>query len=309
MARPKSERILFPCSAGERCTKVDVDGNPGMVPRRPSRVAVNATGRYFCNANCRNAVGARPPAAEVVLICQYEPCGEPYKVARRKAETSRYCCDEHRDLAARRPDWGNCPVCGLPVPAHRKYCSTAHYREATKGKSRQTRSDKNSRKVEWFYGSCSGPDCCNLLERRRARNSPDGPFYCSKGCYRRDAGRFGKRGGAPSVPVGTRRVTSEGYIDVRVEKGKGRGRGRWKAEHVLLMEQLLGRAVLPGETVHHVNTVRDDNSTDGPLVNWRSGNLELWSHGQPKGARVVDLVEWAKTLLRRYEPNALDPDA
>lgn len=72
------------------------------------------------------------------------------------------------------------------------------------------------------------------------------------------------------------------------------------------MEELLGRPLLPGETVHHVNGQRADNSTDGPFgADYRSGNLELWSTWQPAGQRVADKVRFAEELLRRYAPDKL----
>jgi hypothetical protein len=67
-------------------------------------------------------------------------------------------------------------------------------------------------------------------------------------------------------------------------------------EHVEVMSGMLGRALLPGENVHHINGVRDDN---------RPENLELWSRSQPSGQRIPDKVEWAKELLSLYEPDAL----
>jgi len=63
-------------------------------------------------------------------------------------------------------------------------------------------------------------------------------------------------------------------------------------EHILVMESILGRYLLPGETVHHRNGVRNDN---------RRENLELWVKPQPSGYSVEDAIAWAREILARYE--------
>jgi hypothetical protein len=62
-------------------------------------------------------------------------------------------------------------------------------------------------------------------------------------------------------------------------------------EHRLVMERLLGRELLPTESVHHINGHRTDNRPD---------NLELWITHQPKGQRVQDVVAWAREVLALY---------
>ena len=101
-----------------------------------------------------------------------------------------------------------------------------------------------------------------------------------------------------SRPVGSKRIApSNGYVELKVgEKLGNRGRNNWVYEHVWVMEQHLGRKLLPGEEVHHRNRQRDDN---------RLENLELWVTSQPAGGRVEDLIDWLVTHHREAVLEAL----
>ena len=63
-------------------------------------------------------------------------------------------------------------------------------------------------------------------------------------------------------------------------------------EHILVAEELLGRYLQAGESIHHRNGLRDDN---------RPEDLELWTRPQPSGIRVSDAIEWARAILDRYD--------
>lgn len=81
------------------------------------------------------------------------------------------------------------------------------------------------------------------------------------------------------IPIGS------GYVMARNDLGK------LVYEHRLVMEQLLGRKLLPKESVHHKNGNRADN---------RPENLELWSSFQPSGQRVEDKLAYALEIIRLY---------
>lgn len=90
---------------------------------------------------------------------------------------------------------------------------------------------------------------------------------------------------------GYRFIDDNGYVRIMEP-----GWSNYRREHRHVMEQHLGRKLLPGETVHHKNGDKQDN---------RIENLELWVSRHPAGQRVTDQIAHAVWLLETYRPDIL----
>jgi hypothetical protein len=98
-----------------------------------------------------------------------------------------------------------------------------------------------------------------------------------------DAGIAGKM-----RPGGSRFTMAEGYVKIHIPGHPTANGDGYVLEHRLVMERVLGRHLVKGESVHHKNGQRADN---------RPENLELWVKPQPAGQRAEDLVAW---VVRNY---------
>lgn len=83
---------------------------------------------------------------------------------------------------------------------------------------------------------------------------------------------------------GYKNITKRGHPNQMDKNGRIR-------EHIYVMTQHLGRPLFKGETVHHLNGIRNDN---------RIENLELWSKSQPPGQRVKDKIKWYIEFLIQH---------
>jgi hypothetical protein len=83
-----------------------------------------------------------------------------------------------------------------------------------------------------------------------------------------------------------------GYIMIYMpEHPRAPRNNNYVFEHHLVMEESLDRLLVDGETVHHINGLRDDNRVE---------NLELWTKPQPSGIRAKDALAWAHEIIERY---------
>lgn len=147
----------------------------------------------------------------------------------------------------------------------------------------------------WWYryndGSrarCIGPQRCEACgEEFVAYPGKHERRFCSRDCaapvvhWASKAPFNGKGPGSHRWKGG--KTVRRGYVHVWMPDHPsiaGRGTKRkYVLEHRLVMEQVLGRLLLPHERVHHKNGDTQDN---------RPENLELWDAGHPAGQRVKE---------------------
>ena len=84
----------------------------------------------------------------------------------------------------------------------------------------------------------------------------------------------GTRKNQRTTKIGDKYITKKGYVMIKTKSGV-------KSQHRMVMERKLHRKLKPGESVHHKNGIRHDNSPE---------NLELWIGGIRYGQRTYEII-------------------
>lgn len=165
------------------------------------------------------------------------------------------------------PDGGTCACgCGSPVVAGKRFISGHNLKSLP-------RTEEHKRRIAEGQSEAW---------KRRAAVAPSGDGVCACGCGApvaagrkfylwhsltaskrtpewRAALSKGQRAAWDTKrtrkPVGSKRIDSHGYVIVKT----GPRTHDERKEHLLVAETAAGRPIVPGEEVHHINHVRDDN--------------------------------------------------
>ena len=102
-------------------------------------------------------------------------------------------------------------------------------------------------------------------------------------------------------PLGATRPNVHGYLLMKV----GQGAKEWREQHIVLIEEQIGRPLREGEHVHHINAIRSDNALDN-LHLFASSSEHAQAHGSLnqllKSLLDEGLIEFDRTTGRYRRP-------
>jgi hypothetical protein len=251
--------------------EVTCTGCGTSIKRRESEVARNTTGIFYCSNNCPGKAGkGNRPRRGGWLICP-ECDGRFYRRTSQLAlptDGREPCCSVGCAARHRSKHADQNPDIPFRITTICERCGKPFEHARC-----------NPRR--FCSGVCAGVAKvrCELTCEwcgETYEGNPQVRRFCSKPCFyaQQSANAQGS-------------ITDDGYRVLFID-------GRQVPEHRHVMQAVVDRELTPEETVHHRNGVKLDN---------RPENLELWASNHPRGQRVLDLIDWAREILGRYEPD------
>jgi len=194
-------------------------------------------------------------------------CSKHYTSAVRSGEISR--------KPQKIVNSGPCPVDGCGKPKYGSGFCQAHYERFRKYGDPLGVAPKKT-------GNPCSTDGCNRLTVANG--------VCAA-CYARIQKRGTVEYSKKHLARFEKTIDSKGYISIPSPGHPNSRKSKRIFEHRYVMSDFLGRRLRKNENVHHKNGDRADN---------RIENLELWVTSQPSGQRPLDLMKWARRILKAY---------
>lgn len=143
-----------------------------------------------------------------------------------------------------------------------KYCSTECYDKSRTGQKRKPYIKAEDRPCE----------TCGTLFHARTRKAR----FCSRDCL-----YASMRGAQAANWKGGRRTTAEGYVKIYMPEHPNADKDDYISEHRHIMESYLGRILVKGETVHHIDGNKGNNSIENL-------QLRIGNHGKHQSYCCAD---------------------
>lgn len=264
------------CSGMASQTRVEVAcgqcEKPFTVEKKRTETAAETGRPIFCSHQCKS------DASRVNMKCA--GCGNDiwrYRSDVERSKTGQFHCTDCHDARVegrfkpRRGDTLPCSSCGKPV-----YRPPGFPSDSPRYCGHDCRSTGiTGPRVERPIRVC-------LVCKKPFPLEPDQVRQDVKTCSRECAGALRRR------KPGERYIDDKGYVWITAPDGRN------MFEHRHVVEQNVGRPLLPTETVHHKTGGFKGRSNND------IGNLELWTGRHPKGHRIEDVIQYAREMLAVY---------